>query len=83
MTRCGKVKPCMHRGEGEKQDEDKREEPTQCNAQWQARCEQQRAKAQRRSKTKKREMSNHKCKVRCEVLKPALTQKAIGITTKS
>ena len=73
----------MHRGEGEKQDKDKRDEPTQCNAQWQPRCEHQRAKAHRRSKTNKREMSNHKCNVRCEVLKPALTQKVMSITTKS
>ena len=73
----------MHRGEGEKQDKDKTEEPTQCNVQWQARCEQHMAKAQRRIKTKKREMNNHKCKVRCEVLKPALTKIAISSTTKS
>ena len=73
----------MRKGEGEKQDEDKREEPTQCNVQWQSRCEHPRAKAQRRRKTKKRETSNQKCNVRCEVLKPALTQKVMSITTKS
>ena len=72
----------MHKGDGEKQDEDKRKEPTQCNVQWQSRCEHPRAKAQRRSKTNKREMSNHKCKVRCEVLKPVPNQKVMSSTTK-
>ena len=67
----------------EKHDKGKRDEPTQCNAQWQPRCEHHRAKAQRRSKTKKGEVSNHKCNVRCEVSKPALTQKVISIIAKS
>ena len=73
----------MDRSEVEKQDKDKREEPTPCNVQWQSRFEHQRAKAQRRSKTKKREMSKHKCDVRCEVLKQTLTLKAMSIITKS
>ena len=73
----------MHRGESEKQDKDKREEPTQCNVQWQPRCEHQRAKEHRRRKANKREMDNHKCNLRCEVLIPALSQKAMSIVTKS
>ena len=73
----------MHGSEGEKQEEDKRDEPAQCNVQWQRMCEHQRAKAQRRSDTKKREMSTQTCNVRCEELKLALTKKAISIITKS
>ena len=72
----------MHRGEGEEQDMDKIEEPTQCNVQWQPRGEHQRAKAQRRSKTKKREMINQTCNVQTEVLKLVPTGKIMSITTK-
>ena len=73
----------MHRLEGEKQENDEREEPTPCNAQWQPRCEYRRPKAKRRSKTKNREMINHKCNMRCEVVKAALTHKVMSTPTKS
>ena len=40
-------------------------------------------KAKAKSNQQKKKMSDENCNVRCEVLKPALTQKVISITTKS
>ena len=65
VTRCDKVKPWMHRGECEKQDKDKRKEPSMCNGNQGVSIQGPRHREDARQRKSRRAIRNVMCDSKC------------------